>query len=51
MATPPNAMIFATGKLKMMDMVKAGIGLDLISIIVILLASHFWLPIAIRLLQ
>ncbi|MDX1391636.1 MAG: SLC13 family permease, partial [Rheinheimera sp.] len=34
-ATPPNAIIFASGKLKIIDMVKAGLVLNLAAIILI----------------
>ena len=38
-ATPPNAIVFSSGYIRMKDMVKAGILLDLASILIILLAS------------
>lgn len=38
-ATPPNAIIFSSGLLRIQDMVKAGIVLDILSILVILLSS------------
>jgi sodium-dependent dicarboxylate transporter 2/3/5 len=38
-ATPPNAIVFATGYIRMKDMVRAGILLDIVSIFIILLAS------------
>ncbi|MBA4055482.1 MAG: anion transporter, partial [Marivirga sp.] len=38
-ATPPNAIVFSSGYIRMKDMVKAGILLDLASIVIILLAS------------
>lgn len=40
-ATPPNAIIFSTGKLTIMDMVKAGLWMNLASTIVIVL--YVWL--------
>ncbi|CAF1207129.1 unnamed protein product [Adineta steineri] len=38
-ATPPNAMIFASGHMKTRDLIKAGIGAKIIGIIVIFFAS------------
>jgi solute carrier family 13 (sodium-dependent dicarboxylate transporter), member 2/3/5 len=38
-ATPPNAIVFATGYIRMKDMMRAGILLDIASMIIILLAS------------
>ncbi|CAF1207164.1 unnamed protein product [Adineta steineri] len=38
-ATPPNAMIFASGNMKTRDLIKAGIGAKIIGIIVIFFAS------------
>jgi sodium-dependent dicarboxylate transporter 2/3/5 len=44
-ATPPNAIIFSTGKLSMMEMMKAGFILNLIAIILISLLTLFWGPV------
>jgi len=38
-ATPPNAIVFSTGYIRMKDMIRAGILLDLASVLIILLAS------------
>lgn len=38
-ATPPNAIVFSSGFLKVKDMMKAGIVLNILSIILIYLAS------------
>lgn len=40
-ATPPNAIVFASGKLKIIDMVKAGFVLNLTGIVLITLAVLF----------
>jgi solute carrier family 13 (sodium-dependent dicarboxylate transporter), member 2/3/5 len=38
-ATPPNAIVFSSGYIRMKDMVRAGILLDIVSIIICFLAS------------
>lgn len=38
-ATPPNAIVFSSGYIRMKDMIRAGILLDLASVVIILLAS------------
>lgn len=40
-ATPPNAIIFGTRRLRIMDMVKAGFLLNLIGVIIITTATYF----------
>jgi solute carrier family 13 (sodium-dependent dicarboxylate transporter), member 2/3/5 len=42
MATPPNGIVFGSGKLSVWDMIKAGFWMNLVSLVVILLLS-FWL--------
>lgn len=44
-ATPPNAVVFGSGYLRIIDMVKAGFLMNIISIIIIGLATYFLLPI------
>lgn len=43
-ATPPNAVVFGSGYLKIQEMVKNGIGMNLISILVLSLITYFLLP-------
>jgi len=43
-ATPPNAVVFSTGYIKIGQMVRAGFFLNIISIVVIVLALWFLLP-------
>ena len=38
-ATPPNFMIFSSGHVRMMDLIKADIGLKIIGILVIFFVS------------
>ncbi len=42
-ATPPNAVVFGSGYLRIPDMVKTGIWLNLISIFLILIMVYFYL--------
>ncbi|MCB1234356.1 MAG: SLC13/DASS family transporter [Verrucomicrobiae bacterium] len=39
-ATPPNAIVFSSGRLRIIDMVKAGIVINLIGVVVIALLFH-----------
>ncbi|MGK0316071.1 MAG: sodium-dependent dicarboxylate transporter 2/3/5, partial [Saprospiraceae bacterium] len=43
-ATPPNAVVFGSGYLKISDMVKTGIWLNIISIILVVLVVYFLMP-------
>ncbi|MDR6302055.1 SLC13 family permease [Mesonia maritima] len=45
-ATPPNAIVFGSGYLKIPDMVKKGFLMNIISILVITFAIYFLLPFA-----
>jgi sodium-dependent dicarboxylate transporter 2/3/5 len=44
MGTPPNAIVFASGHIRMKDMMKAGLVMNIISIILIVLFCYFLLP-------
>ena len=43
-ATPPNAVVFGSNYLKISDMVRAGIVMNIISILLVLLMVYFVLP-------
>lgn len=43
-ATPPNAVVFGSGYLQMKDMVKAGLWLNILSILIITLMVYYILP-------
>ena len=44
MGTPPNAIVFSSGHIKLKDMMKAGFAMNIISIILITLFCWFVLP-------
>jgi sodium-dependent dicarboxylate transporter 2/3/5 len=41
-ATPPNAIVYGTGRIRMPDIVKAGLALDLIGIALLTLFMKLW---------
>ncbi|XP_053340548.1 solute carrier family 13 member 1 [Clarias gariepinus] len=41
-SNPPNAIVFAYGHVKIMDMVKAGLGMNVIGVLSVLLAVSTW---------
>lgn len=43
-ATPPNAVVFGSGYLRMQDMARVGIVINLLSILLIVLLVFFYLP-------
>ncbi len=44
-ATAPNAIAFSSGHIRMGDMARTGLALNLISILLITLFVYFWLPV------
>jgi sodium-dependent dicarboxylate transporter 2/3/5 len=44
-ATPPNAVVFGTGYIKILDMAKAGFFLNIAAIVLVALTVYFLLPI------
>ena len=43
-ATPPNAVVFGSGYLRIPDMMKAGVWMNILSIILITITTYFLLP-------
>lgn len=50
MGTPPNAIVFASGQIKMKEMIKAGFILNIICVILITLFCYFLQPMLIKVL-
>ncbi|QQK80351.1 SLC13/DASS family transporter [Salicibibacter cibi] len=42
--TPPNAIIFGTGKLKIIEMVRTGFFVNIVAIVIIILGVYFLVP-------
>jgi sodium-dependent dicarboxylate transporter 2/3/5 len=51
MGTPPNAIVFSSGHIKLKEMIKAGFVMNLISILLIVLASYFLVPLVMAVLK
>lgn len=51
MGTPPNAIVFSSGYIKMKDMIKAGLVMNIISIILITLFCWLALPLVMKVIQ
>ena len=51
MGTPPNAIVFSSGHIRLREMIKAGFVMNLISILLIVLTSYFLVPIMMQLLR
>jgi len=44
-ATPPNAIIFGTNRVSVMDMARTGIYINLLGTLLIVLACYYWAPV------
>lgn len=44
-ATPPNAIVFGSGYLRIPDMVKTGIWMNIISILLLTVITYYFLPV------
>jgi sodium-dependent dicarboxylate transporter 2/3/5 len=51
MGTPPNAIVFSSGHIRLKDMIKAGLVMNLISIVLIVASSYFILPYVMRMIS
>ncbi len=49
MGTPPNAIVFSSGHIKIADMIKAGFVMNLIAILLIVLVSFYIVPLVMHL--
>ena len=43
--TPPNAIVFGTGKVSIGEMMKAGFGLNVIAALIIIFVVYLWVPV------
>ena len=50
MGTPPNAIVFASGYIKMRDMIKTGFVLNIVCIVIITLFCYFLQPMIMKLI-
>ena len=48
MGTPPNAIVFSSGHIKLKEMLKAGFVMNLVAVILISLFGWFILPLLVR---
>lgn len=48
MGTPPNAIVFASGHIKIKEMIKAGLAVNLVAIVLIALFCWFLLPLLMK---
>jgi sodium-dependent dicarboxylate transporter 2/3/5 len=44
-ATPPNAVVFGTGYVTVPEMARAGLVLNLLGVVLLVVAAVVWLPV------
>jgi solute carrier family 13 (sodium-dependent dicarboxylate transporter), member 2/3/5 len=49
-STPPNAIIYGSGEVKITDMIKAGFLLDIVGVVVVWLVAIWWVPVVLDML-
>jgi sodium-dependent dicarboxylate transporter 2/3/5 len=49
MGTPPNAIVFSSGHIKLKEMIKAGFVMNIISIVLIVLFTYYVVPMLLKL--
>ncbi|MGX0380355.1 di/tricarboxylate transporter [Staphylococcus auricularis] len=42
--TPPNAIVFGTGKLEIKEMAKVGFWVNMISVVIIVVVVYYFMP-------
>lgn len=47
-STPPNAIVYGSGAVRILDMVKAGILIDIVGVLLVWLAANWWIPLILR---
>jgi sodium-dependent dicarboxylate transporter 2/3/5 len=50
MGTPPNAIVFSSGHIRLKDMIRVGLVMNLISILLIVLSAYYILPQVMRII-
>lgn len=43
--TPPNAIVFGSGKVSIGEMIKTGFGLNIIAILIVIAVTYLWVPV------
>jgi sodium-dependent dicarboxylate transporter 2/3/5 len=49
MGTPPNAIVFSSGHIRLKDMVRAGFIINIVAVILVTLFGWYLLPLVVRL--